>query len=303
MPPKKSEQLKRAAADLDEALNESPVKKKKSRTDLGKQKATIVNPVLPPPEVDVPDPSFLDRFEPEAALRLTKAANSINYAEDKINLYADLLSSFDNGRDERSLAIADRTNGKIQKWGERRAKIQKTMDVLMDIAPKKKPGALISAQSAEGFLSSSGKFTIIFVSSRFALAYSFTACLYTSRCRAYVSLPEFLRIPLITLLAYPHSPGLIRHPCWAYLPPLRAYLPFPGLSAVPPGLICHPLCGLSAVPPGLICHLLSAYLPSPLRLICHPLCGLSATYPAYLPPVGLICPPSAYLPLLGSLVV
>jgi len=155
MPPKKSEQLKRAAADLDEALNDSPVKKKKSKTNLGKEKAVIIDPVPPPPEVDVPDPSFIDRFEPEAALRLTKAANSISHAEDKINFYADLLDSFDNGRDDKSLAVADRANGKIEKWGARRAKIQKSMDVLMDIAPKKKAGAMISSKTADGFLSAS----------------------------------------------------------------------------------------------------------------------------------------------------
>ncbi len=72
MPPKKSEQLKRAAADLDDVLNDSPVKKKKSKPNLAEPAVALPDQILPPPEVTAPDPQFIDTFEPEAALRLTR---------------------------------------------------------------------------------------------------------------------------------------------------------------------------------------------------------------------------------------
>jgi hypothetical protein len=157
MPPKKAGQLKRAADELDHVLENSPVHKKKSKSNLQQPEVAIPSNVVPPPAATTPDPGFVDRFEPEAALRLTKATNSLNYAVDKINFYADLLSTFDNERDDQAIALAERANGKIEKWGSYRDKVQKSMDVLMKVAPKKKAGASLNAQTAEGFLSSSGK--------------------------------------------------------------------------------------------------------------------------------------------------
>jgi hypothetical protein len=158
MPPKKSEQLKRAADDLDEALNDSPVRKKKLKTNLGNLNISMPKHVTPPPIDTIPDPEFIDKFEPEAALRLTKASNSINFVEDKINFYLDLLSTFNNEADTRAITIADRTNGKIEKWGQYRDKVQKSMDVLLKIAPKKKANAMLNVDIADGFISSSGQF-------------------------------------------------------------------------------------------------------------------------------------------------
>jgi hypothetical protein len=124
MPPKKLEQLKWAAADLDEALNESPVRKKKSKSNLEQLKVNFPAKVIPPPEVLEPVPEFIDRFKPEAALHLTKASNSINFAVDKINFYADLLTIFDNKHDNRAIALAEHINEKISKWGVYRDKVQ-----------------------------------------------------------------------------------------------------------------------------------------------------------------------------------
>jgi hypothetical protein len=155
MPTKKD--LKRAADDLEDALNESPIRKKKSKTGLAAPKVAVPKKIDPPVVADDADPEFMEKFEPETALRLTRAAIAVNYAVDKINFYADLLNTFNNEADDNAIAAAARINGKIEKWGAHHVKVQKTMDVLLAAAPKKKDGASLSAQAATGFLSSSGK--------------------------------------------------------------------------------------------------------------------------------------------------
>jgi hypothetical protein len=157
MPPKRTKQLKRAAAELDDALNNSPVRKKKSKPNLVQPQVAIPQNVPPPLEVVTSAPQFMDTYEPEAALHLTKATNLINFATDKINFYIDLLSLFNNEVDDQAITLANRTNEKIEKWDTYHTKVKKTMDVLKGIAPKKKAGASLNLQSAEAFLSSSGK--------------------------------------------------------------------------------------------------------------------------------------------------
>ena len=161
-PKKSSEQLKRAADQLDEALEGSPVKKKKSKTNLDEQTINVPNPVIALPDISVPSPEYIALYEPEAALRLTKASNTINFAIDKINYYADLLSVFDNNHDDSAIALAVRTNAKIEKWDNYRENVQKSMDVLLKVAPKKRGSALLDTQTAEGFVSSSGELPIPF---------------------------------------------------------------------------------------------------------------------------------------------
>jgi hypothetical protein len=158
MPPKSSKKdlLKRAADDLDEALIDSPVRKKKSKTTLVEPTLVGPQPVVPPPLAAIPIPRFIDTYEPEAALRLTRALDSVNFADDKINYYSDVLSSFPNTASDQAITTATRVTDKIAKWGEHRDKVQKSMDVLLKIAPKKKANAALTAETATGFISSSG---------------------------------------------------------------------------------------------------------------------------------------------------
>jgi hypothetical protein len=268
MPPKtkkSAEQLKRAAGDLDDALNESPVKKKKSRTKLVEPTVALPDPVPPPAEPTNPEPEFIEKYEPESALRLTKAQYNIDYAVGKINFYADFLNVFDNKLDDKAVAIANRASGKIEKWGSHQERLQKSMDVLLKVAPKKKAGMMMSTKTAEGFLSSSGK----------------PRCHRCVGSRRLSSSSEFfLNFHLFLVLC-------------AY-----ASFFFRILSDSLPWLVAT-LSGLSALPLRLIC-LLSVYLPPcrlicpprrPVcllaRLICHPV-GLSATW-AYLPPSRSSC--------------
>jgi hypothetical protein len=218
MPPKTkkpSEQLKRAAADLDDALNDSPVKKKKSKSSLNTSTVAVPDPVLPMPEVTIPDPEFIDKFEPEPALHLTKAQLSINYTVDKINYYTDLLTVFDNNLDDSAINLAACTSTKIEKWGAHRERLQKSMDVLLMVAPKKRAGTLMSTQAAEGFILSSGKpssslFQFEVSLSYPALVWDFTFwCLY-----AYASSSPESYLPLLRLIC-----PLIS----AYLPPSASH--------------------------------------------------------------------------------
>jgi hypothetical protein len=154
-PTKKAIMLKRAAEELDDALFDSPVHKKKSKTNLAQPDIIIPDQIVPPPVATVANPRFIQEFEPESALRLTKAQDAINFAEDKINFYSDLLVTFNNTANDPAIATADRANDKIAKWDARRDKVQKTMDVLLKIAPKKKANnAILPVDVAEGFLSS-----------------------------------------------------------------------------------------------------------------------------------------------------
>jgi hypothetical protein len=155
MPPKKAD-LKRAADALDEALNESPVRKKKSKTNINQQNVAIPEQIAPVPDIIQPDPKFIERFEPETALRLTKAENSIDFADDKVNFYSDLLTTFDNYANDHAVATAGRANAKIVKWAAYRDLVQASMDALMKQAPKKKANAMLNTDVAGGFLSSSG---------------------------------------------------------------------------------------------------------------------------------------------------
>jgi hypothetical protein len=251
-PKKSAEQLKRAADDLDEALEGSPVKKKKSKTNLDEQTIAVPNPVIAPPDTSVPSPEYITLYEPGAALRLTKASNSINFAIDKINYYADLLTVFDNTRDDSAIALAARTNAKIEKWDNYREKVQKSMDILLKVAPKKRGGALLNTQTAEGFVSSSGK-----LSPPFFLPGSRPSILFR---------PFFFIITLLVLCAYA---SLFSESHWVYSHAVLAHRLSSWLIR-PFRLICP----LSAYPP------LSAYLLS--RLIC-PHSGLS-------PPFRLVAP-------------
>jgi hypothetical protein len=45
--------------------------------------------------------------------------------------------------------LAECINGKIEKWGAYREKVQKTMDVLLKVAPKKKAGASLNVDTAK----------------------------------------------------------------------------------------------------------------------------------------------------------
>jgi hypothetical protein len=154
MPPKKADKLKRAADDLDEALDGSPITKKKSKTNLGEAIPSLPEKVVAPVDSNTPNVNFAEKYEPGAALRLTKAMNSINFALDKINFHADVLASFDNELDDEAIALAQRINKKIEKWGAYHEKVEKAMNVLLKVAPKKKAGVVLSTQTAAGFLSS-----------------------------------------------------------------------------------------------------------------------------------------------------
>jgi hypothetical protein len=157
-----TEQLKRAADDLDEALNDSPVKKKKSKSNV-KEQVVAPKPVPAVKDVSTADPEFINKFEPESALRLTKAQTHINHAVDKINYYADILTVFDTEQDDNAVNLATRANSKIEKWGARREKLQKSMDILLAVAPKKKDGVLLSTDAAEAFMSSGKPYYLYFL--------------------------------------------------------------------------------------------------------------------------------------------
>jgi hypothetical protein len=208
MPPKRADNLKRAQDALEDALNDSPILRKKSKRNLA-SKMKIPDPVPPPAEVVEAAPEFIDKFQPEAALRLTKANNSLNFSVDKINFYADCLSVFDNERDDLAIALAEKINNKIGKWGAYREKVQKSMDILLKIAPLKKGKVLLDVETAEGFLSSSGQSTIPSSSSRRLASLSgfphlLSHLIRCSRLRVFSLLSSNLirfQSPLIGLLA------------------------------------------------------------------------------------------------------
>jgi len=265
-PKKSSEQLKRAADQLDEALEGSPVKKKKSKTNLDEQTINVPNPVIALPDISVPSPEYIALYEPEAALRLTKASNTINFAIDKINYYADLLSVFDNNRDDSAIALAVRTNAKIEKWDNYRENVQKSMDVLLKVAPKKRGSALLDTQTAEGFVSSSGELPIPFFPG------SRPSVLIWAFFLFFFHLIGVMRLRVFPLRTFSESDWARPLAFLAHLPPSRLICPpFPGLPAH-----LWLICPLSAYPPTLG---LSAHL----RLICQlrplPFLGLS-------PPLG-----------------
>lgn len=133
------------------------VQKKKSKSNLNKSNLVIPEQVVPLPEAFVPAPEFIDMYELEAALHLTKASISVNYTIQKIHYYGDLLSSFDNIRNDRAINLAEHINEKIAKWGAFCDKVEKSMDILAAVTPKKKANSLLDAKIAEGFVSSSGE--------------------------------------------------------------------------------------------------------------------------------------------------
>jgi hypothetical protein len=106
---------------------------------------------MPLPDVFVAAPEYIEKYKPKVALRLTRAAMSVSFTVDKINYYADVLTTFDND----DLALTDRVNEKIAKWGAFHDKVEKSMEILVKIAPKKKGNTLLNAETAAGFLSSS----------------------------------------------------------------------------------------------------------------------------------------------------
>jgi hypothetical protein len=159
MPPKisKKDLLKRAIDELDGVLIDSPVRKKKSKPTLVEPAAAGPQPVVVvPPAATIPSPRFVETYDPEAALRLTRALDSVNFADDKINFYSDVLASFPNTANDQAIATAAKVNDKIAKWGGHRDKVQTSMDVLLKIAPKKKANAMLTAETAAGFISASG---------------------------------------------------------------------------------------------------------------------------------------------------